>query len=72
MDKKESFKEENLVGMRPFKAISDDLTGISYEEPIVFPGLKAKKIKHPDVYKRIVSDGKERWDIYLEEDNKKK
>ena len=59
--KKESLKEEHLVAMKQFKPKEDEISGISYHEPPQFPGFKAKPQKQPDVYKRIVSDGKEKW-----------
>ena len=59
--KKESLKEEHLVAMKQFKPQEDEISGISYHEPPKFPGFKAKPQKQPDVYKRIVSDGKEKW-----------
>ena len=59
--KKESLKEEHLVAIKQFIPKEDEITGISYHEPPKFPGFKAKPQKQPDVYKRIVSDGKEKW-----------
>ena len=61
ISKKESLKEEHLVAMKQFKPKEDEISGISYHEPPQFPGFKAKPQKQPDVYKRIVSDGKEKW-----------
>lgn len=67
--KKESLKEEHLVAMKQFKPQEDEISGISYHEPPQFPGFKAKPQKQPDVYKRIVSDGKEKW-VNLEGETK--
>ena len=59
--KKELFKGENLVAVKPFNPKSDEISCISYHDPPSVILVKAKPVKQPDVFKRIVSDGKERW-----------
>ena len=59
--KKELFKGENLVAVKPFNPKSDEISCISYHDPPPVILVKAKPVKQPDVFKRIVSDGKERW-----------
>ena len=59
--KNESFKEERLVAVKPFNPQSDEIDCISYYDPPKVVLHKAKPEKKPDVFKRITSDGKQRW-----------
>ena len=69
--KKELFKGENLVALKPFNPKTDEIPCISLHDPPPIVLVKAKPQKQPDVFKRIVSDGKERW-INEEETETKK
>ena len=66
--KNESFKEERLVAIKPFKPQSDENACISYYDPPQVVLFKAKPEKKPEVFKRITSDGKQRWINQLEDD----
>ena len=66
--KKDRFNDENLANIKPVKPLSSQNACISYHDPPQIILYKAKPEPSPNVFKRITSDGKQRWINQLEDD----
>ena len=66
--KSASFNEEHMATIKPVKPQSSQNACISYHDPPQIILYKAKPEPSPNVFKRITSDGKQRWINQLEDD----